>query len=217
MTWDELEEIRGMVERLTTVLLSTNRQTFELAQIVGRMNVDPNMAHIATYSTAMAVGLDISRQAGASQSEIARVRVAALAEEPRWDGGLATKLATVRLSLATEARIVAAMTFRSRDDAYGVLARMNSVFSDAALVAADELDADAYAKIISLQSSVVKFLTDQAMLLPQVIDYRHVASTSALAMAQKYYNDGNRAQELIDENKVVHPAFMPLEGRMLAT
>jgi prophage DNA circulation protein len=35
-------------------------------------------------------------------------------------------------------------------------------------------------------------------------------------MAQRTYADPVRYVELIDENEVVHPAFMPLEGKMLA-
>jgi prophage DNA circulation protein len=35
-------------------------------------------------------------------------------------------------------------------------------------------------------------------------------------MAQRAYADPTRHEELISENHVVHPAFMPREGIMLA-
>jgi prophage DNA circulation protein len=38
----------------------------------------------------------------------------------------------------------------------------------------------------------------------------------SLRMAQRSYGDPKRHQELINENRVVHPAFMPRTGVMLA-
>ena len=38
----------------------------------------------------------------------------------------------------------------------------------------------------------------------------------ALRMSQHAYGTAERYQELINENHVVHPAFMPREGKMLA-
>ena len=38
----------------------------------------------------------------------------------------------------------------------------------------------------------------------------------SLRMAQRAYADPSRHEELIAENHVVHPAFMPREGIMLA-
>jgi prophage DNA circulation protein len=38
----------------------------------------------------------------------------------------------------------------------------------------------------------------------------------ALRMAQLAYANPKTYQELINENQVVHPAFMPTEGKMLA-
>lgn len=222
MTWDELEEIRGIVERICTVVHSTIKttvvdQTPSLSQVTGRMMADDNMAHIATYSTALSIALDIARQAGATQQAVGRVRLAALQESPRWPGGVATVLATVRLSLAAEARVISAMTFASRAEANTVLTRINAAFNEAGLRAADDLDAGTYAAILSLQSLTVKFLTDQALRLPYIIDYEFPKVLPSLRMSQQVYGDATRSLQLINENKVVHPAFMPRTGRMLST
>ena len=70
--------------------------------------------------------------------------------------------------------------------------------------------------MLKLHGDVTKFLVDQGRLLPRIINYSHMAPIPSLRMAQNAYADPTRSQELIDENHVVHPAFMPLTGNMLA-
>jgi prophage DNA circulation protein len=49
-----------------------------------------------------------------------------------------------------------------------------------------------------------------------VITYGFTQVMPALRMAQRAYADPKRYAELIAENNVVHPAFMPRDGKMLA-
>ena len=84
------------------------------------------------------------------------------------------------------------------------------------MIASDDLDAATYMALISLHADVVKHLADRGRQLPRVIQYQYQAVMPALRMAQLAYADPSRYLELIAENSVIHPAFMPLTGKMLA-
>ncbi|MCP1761943.1 hypothetical protein [Bradyrhizobium japonicum] len=223
MTGNEADECVAIVERIGPVILSTvpaarkGANASELRHAVGAM-----VAHAGDllashgFSEAMRSCLDQARIAGASLTSMGQVRLAAESESPISLPATLTVLCIIRLCLAQEARIVAGMVFTSRDDASNTATEMSSAFSDAAEVASDDLDAGSYMAIINLQATVVKRLADVGRTLPRVINYSFAGVMPALTMAQRAYADADRTQELIDENKVVHPAFMPMTGRMLA-
>ncbi|WP_375791176.1 hypothetical protein ACE102_07440 [Bradyrhizobium sp. vgs-9] len=223
MTGTEADECIAIVQRIAPVILATvpssrkGAAASELRHAVGYM-----VAHagdlLASHGFAeqMRSCLDQARMIGATLVAMGQIRSAALGESPISLPATMTVLCTVRLCLAQEARIVGELVFTSRDDASNAAAEMTAAFSDAAEVASDDLDAGSYMAIINLQASVIKRLADVGRTLPRVITYRYPQVMPALTMAQRAYADGDRAQELIAENKVVHPAFMPMTGRMLA-
>lgn len=221
MQLTEATEVRGIVERMCKAVLSSAPSSAgisvpALKQIVGIMLADDNMLHLNTYATAISVAMEVSRVAGATLAGMGRVRAAALAEAPKSLPATETVLATIRLCLAQEARIAAAMTYRSRDDVDTVSRAMNAAFEDAAIVASDDLDAGTYSAIITAQASVTKLLADKGRQRPRVINYSFTTTMTSLHMSQRLYGAGSRSSELSDENKVVHPAFMPRNGRALA-
>ncbi|MCA1524295.1 hypothetical protein [Bradyrhizobium yuanmingense] len=222
MTGTEADECIAIVERLGPVILSTVPSKKGMSASALRHSVGYMMACagdlLASHDFAeqMRSCLDQARMTGAGLVAMGQVRLAALAEAPISLPATLTVLCTVRLCLAQEARIVSEMVFRSRDDAANTAAEMTAAFSAAAEVASDDLDAGSYMAIINLQATVVKHLADLGRVLPRVVNYRFARVMPALTMAQRAYADGDRAQGLIDENKVVHPAFMPMTGRMLA-
>jgi prophage DNA circulation protein len=59
-------------------------------------------------------------------------------------------------------------------------------------------------------------LATRARELPRLISYDYATVMPALRMAQRAYGDPTRFAELIAENGIVHPAFMPASGKMLA-
>lgn len=222
MTGNEADECIAIVERIGPVILSTvpasskGAAASELRHAVGSM-----MAHAADlltahgFSEAMRSCLDRARLSGASLTSMGQVRLAAESEAPISLPATLTVLCIIRLCLAQEARIVAAMVFTSRDDASNTATEMSAAFSEAAEVASDDLDAGSYMAIINLQATVVKRLVDVGRTLPRVINYSYARVMPALTIAQRAYAGADRSQELIAENKVVHPAFMPMTGRML--
>ena len=221
MTGDEAKEVLGIIQRIGPVVLSSavdlsGTVGTSLRRAVGMMVADRDLTDPQSFCFAFNVCVDLARHCNATLVTMDRVRKAALAETPVTLPGIGVVMNIVRLTLATEARIVAYMTFASRDDADQVAAQMNDAFSDTEEAAADDLDAGTYMALLRLHGDVTQLLADRGRQLPRVIAYNYRAVMPSLRMAQRAYADPSRHQELIDENGVVHPAFMPSSGIMLA-
>ena len=221
MTGDEADEVLGIVQRmgphiLSAALDSTGSVGTALRRAVGMLISDVNMINMPSFAFAFSVCLDLCRQSKATLATIDRVRKAALQEKPVSLPAVLTVNAIVRLTLATEARIIAYMVLRSRDEVERVATAMNDAFSQSSEVAADDCDQGTYMALINLHGSVTGYLADRGRVLPRVITYKYQMVMPALRMAQRAYANPSRYQELINENHVVHPAFCPTEGKMLA-
>jgi len=221
MNADEANEVLGIVQRIGPVMLSaavnpSGTIGAALRRAVGMMIADQNMINLPTFAFAFGVCTDLARCCNATLVTMDRVRKAALAETPVSFSAIQTVLAIVRITLTMEARIIAYMQFRSGDEVDAVALAINDAFSQTEEIASDDLDSGTYMTLIRLHGDVVKHLANRARRLPLVIGYQYQAVMPALRMAQRAYGDPSRFKELIGENNVVHPAFMPLEGKMLA-
>jgi prophage DNA circulation protein len=173
-------------------------------------------ASLKAFRLAFIPCMEAARANGATYQSMARVRLAALAETPQFLPGTLLVQTIVRLSLASEARLVAAIEFTSRDDVQTVTDQINAAFAMAAEAASDDLDASTYMVITSLHAAITKYLADRSRTLPRVVRYRFNRTMTALRMSQRLYGNGARSDELRLENKVVHPAFMPRDIKALA-
>jgi len=221
MTGDEANEVFAIIRRVGPVVMSSAMtQPFSagaaLRRAVGMMIADKSMTDLSVFCFAFKVCTDLARHCGATLVTMDRVRKAALKEKPQSLPATLVVMAIVRLTLATEARILAYMTFRSRDEVEDIAVQMHAAFSETTEIAADDLDAGTFAALVALHGAVTVHLADNGRRLPRVIAYKNQTVLPALRMAQRTYADPVRYVELIDENEVVHPAFMPLEGKMLA-
>ena len=221
MTSDEAKEVLGIVRRICPVILSSavdprGINGTSLRRCVGMMAADYNMINMPTFVYAMCIALGLSRRCGATLVTMDRVRKAALAEKPYRLGAVQTVLAIVRLTLAAEARIIAYTNFTSREEVDAISVSINAAFNQTVEIAADDLDVSTYIALVQLHGDVVKHLADRGRQLPRMIEYKFQMVMPALRMSQRTYGTGSRYLELKNENGVVHPAFMPLEGHMLA-
>jgi len=221
MTGDEADEGLGIVRRICPVLLSAATDPSgdvgsSLRRVVGMIKADSNMIYLPTFIIAFGIALDLARHSLATLVTMDRVRKAALAEVPKSLPATQCVLAIVRLTLACEARIIAFMNFTSRDEVDAVATAVNAAFSQTSEIAADDLDAGTYMALIRLHGDVVSHLAMRGRVLPRVVRYQYPEVYPALRMAQRVYADPTRYTELINENHVVHPAFMPRTGKMLA-
>jgi prophage DNA circulation protein len=215
------DEVLAIVDRMGAAVMSsavdqTSNAGVTLRRSVGMMVVDYNMVNLPTFATVFGMCLDLSRQTGATLTTTDRVRQAALAETPVSLPAILTVNAVVRLTLASEARIVSGMTFRSRDEVEAIATALNIAFEQTEMLAADDHDADTYMALLKLHGDVTQYLADRGRALPRIINYAYQMVMPSLRMAQLVYADPSRSTELRDENSVVHPAFMPMTGKMLA-
>lgn len=156
------------------------------------------------------------QQAGATWQQIEGVRVYAEALTPVTLGGTLMQNTCIQLCLATYSEIIAGMTFTSRSDVQTVLTAIQQPFSDAIEIAADEMDQATYQALTALQAAVTSHLITTERPLPRVVNYRFGNVLPTLVIAYRLYADASRADEIRNENKIVHPAFCPPLGIALS-
>lgn len=217
MTSTEAAEVLAIVQRIGPIVLSAAvTPSSSLRRVVAMMMADHNMTVLGTFQLAFGICVDLARNAGATLVTMDRIRKAGLDEKPLGKPAVLTVHAIVRLTLCQDARIIAAMSFRSRDEVDAIATAVNAAFDTTEQDASDDLDQATYMGLINLHGATVAHLAQVGRQLPRVVQYRYQATMPALRMAQRAYSDPSRAAELIAENDVVHPAFMPRSGRMLA-
>jgi len=94
---------------------------------------------------------------------------------------------------------------------------VNDVFADAEEVAADDMDQMSYRGLVELHANIIAFLVQTARPLPVMLTFAFAQSMPTLTMSNRLYYDASRADELRNENKVVHPLFMLPTGQALSS
>ena len=158
----------------------------------------------------------LARLSGATMQQIDVVRQGVEQETPTTLGGKLVQNAAIRLCLACEARMIAAMTFVSRQDVTAIKKQMYQPFYDAQEIAADDMDQATFQALIRLNGAMVNHLVSTALPLPRMLSFQFFEPLPSLVMAYKLYDDASRCDELREENKVVHPAFCPPTGQALS-
>lgn len=159
---------------------------------------------------------DLAKATGATQPQLARVRNQTLAESPTLLGAILIKNSIVRLCLATEGTVIAGMRFTSRQDVDALQLQVNTIYAGVEETAADEMDQMTFQALIGLHAAITNFLVTSERPLPRMLRFAFNQSMPTLVTAQRLYADAGRADELLVENKVVHPAFMRATGIGLA-
>jgi len=159
---------------------------------------------------------DLARKAGITQAQLATVRTETASEKPVTLGAMMIKDSIIGICLATEARVIADMTFTSREDIDALKAQMNAIFAPVEEMLADEMDQMTFQAMVALHAAIIFFLIDTGRPLPRMLKFAFSRSMPTLVTAHRLYADAGRADQLRDENKVVHPAFMRPTGRALS-
>jgi prophage DNA circulation protein len=219
-----LQEAAAVIDACVTSVLgvipATNNSAALCRMIAGRLSANAQLLFVEGQAgTQMAQVFDLARQAGTTVYGIRAARNAFYTAVPGTHSLEATAVYNnaIRMSLATEATIIANMDFVSVDDVDRVKATLNDEFGDAEEVAADDMEQMTFQALIKLHAAITAFLVETARPLPRIMNYRFAAVMSSLVTAQRLYCDASRADELRDENKVVHPAFCPVTGRALSS
>jgi prophage DNA circulation protein len=158
----------------------------------------------------------LAREAGATAQGIVTVYNGVIIEAPNTLGGKLIKDGLLNFCFANVSRIIVDMTFTSRDDVEQAMQGINATFATLENIVADAMDSLLYMALIRLNAATTHFLTETARPLPRMLAFRFAAPLSTLVAAHRLYDDAGRADELRQENKVVHPAFMKQEGVALS-
>jgi len=157
-----------------------------------------------------------ARVTGATLDEFNRIRESVLAETVTTLIGKLIKQACVNFSLQQMAMCITTITFTSREDVALLRNDLHPAFFQATEVAADEMALMVYRALVTLHAAVTFHLFETARPLPQMLNYKFAGPRPTLILSHRLYSTASRADELREENKVVHPAFAPREGRALA-
>lgn len=103
----------------------------------------------------------------------------------------------------------------SRDEAEDITRRVATQLDTALILAGDRGDDELYNALMQVRAS---FLSAMALIsagLSELMQINTASPLPALVLANRLYQDGSRANELIQEANVLHPAFMPITMRVL--
>lgn len=159
---------------------------------------------------------DQAQTTGVTYDQFETLRIFAEAALPISDAAIAVQNFTVRMVLVEESRILAAMSFTSRDQIDGFIDQARENFDGAITVAADNMDNVAYQALIALKGAVINDLSVRAIPLPRLVNYTIAQRLPSLYLAQRIYQDASRNDEIVIENDIIHPAFCPLSLRVLS-
>jgi prophage DNA circulation protein len=221
MNEPDATEAAGVVQRLAKRLAACIPPTGQNGALA-RVALGDIAANALVYIVDDALGppltscFDQVRQAGATQAQIANVQSQTAAETPVTLGAVLVQNAAIYLCLATEGQIIASMTFTSRQDVDSLRAALLQPFDDAEETAADDMDQASFMALVQLDAAVTNFLVSTARPLPRMVGYQFAAVLPSLVIAYRLYQDASRADQIVQENKIVHPAFCPTTGLALS-
>lgn len=159
---------------------------------------------------------DLTVQSGATLQQLEWVRQQLDLEAPTTLGATLIKTVGIRFCLAFETFIISNMTFVSRQDVDALKHTIQTPFQEAEEIAADSMDQMTFQALISMHGALVNHLVQTARPLPQMLQFEFAQPMPSLVLAYRLYGDASRADELREENKVVHPAFCPPTGQALS-
>jgi prophage DNA circulation protein len=217
-----VREAADIIRVATGLLLATSnnqigRAGSDLRRACGDMAA--NAEKYITYNQLapkLAYCFDQARVTGATMDEFNRIREAVVAESAVSLIAVLIKQSCVSFCQQQMSNVLAVTTFVSREDVDFVQGEMNDAFDDAEEIAADAMALVTYRSLISLHAAVAFHLYQTARPLPQMLDFQFAAIRPTLIQSYRLYADASRADELREENKVVHPAFAPRIGRALS-
>ena len=131
------------------------------------------------------------------------------------DAASAAERASLATAVARQSTLTTAESYDSADDALS--ARDDLLATIAALQAA--ADANEYQAWLDLRAMIASWADTQAARLPELVDIAVNVPTPSLVLAQRYYQDAARGDEIVERNiaTVIHPGFANGDLRILSS
>jgi len=175
------------------------------------------MLSAGTFATELLACYTTIRQAGASILSMG-IMLEKLFANPPLNSHISISILQLAIvfNLTTQSRMWTTTIFKSRDEVDQAIKSMKSFFDQAREMAADAMDSQTYQEIVSLYASLMEFLDNTSRPLPRMIRIPMPLTFPVYKVAYLVYQDTTRAQEVVDENAIVHPAFCPRDLRGLS-
>ena len=132
-------------------------------------------------------------------------------------GEIAETVNTLIIVLCSGAMAVAASESNptSRDEAELITRRVAEQLDIALLISGDRAEDGLYGELLLVRSSFLDTMSAISSELSELMQFNSAQPLPALALANRLYQDAARANELIQESNVPHPAFMPVSMKVL--
>ncbi len=151
----------------------------------------------------------IAREGSTKLAAFVKVRENLFTENPTGEICNNIVQAAISFCLSAESRIISGMEFTRRDDVELMIKVMRIAFDQARELAADNIDSTAYQSLTFLAGALTSHLANTALKLPRLVEFEMPISFPILVVSQRVYQSGERWEELINENQIIHPAFSP--------
>jgi hypothetical protein len=161
-----------------------------------------------TLGTELFACFEQARLAGATINSMSATREAMLAETPVSPLSLEIVNSAIIFSFVEQCQIISRIVFNSRTEAGAMLDGMSVIIESIKLNKADSFISNDYQNFVALAALLIQHLSATERQLPRIVKYSFAVSYPALTLSNRIYGDGSRSDELIGENKTVHPAFM---------
>lgn len=220
MTRTELNEavsiLQSTAANLSALTSGTTEEGAALDRACTTLKVDAKSLLLSGSigSTALAC-FTAATTASITADQFYAIRSAISALAPSYSAGITMRQMLLRMCIAEESRAVSNAILTSRSEAEAILARMVDDFEAIEDYAADNIESAVYQAFLALHGAVAYDLSQRASQLPKLATYTFGKRRTALTLANVLYGDASRADEIINENSPVHPAFMPDSIRAL--
>ncbi|HEY8334940.1 MAG TPA: hypothetical protein VIQ05_14210 [Tardiphaga sp.] len=145
--------------------------------------------------------------------------------EPTLSSGVGDAMATMqegcgalfrRAAVVALCRASAQYQPASLDDAVSIRTQVCNLLDAEILIAGNTGDDATFNALRVLRAAVVKDLTQRGAKLASLKTISTPSPIPATVLAQRFYRDAGRADELVTESNAVHPAFMPTSFQALS-
>jgi prophage DNA circulation protein len=209
---------RLTMEAILAVTTGQGRSGADLRTAIGDFNAHALALIQGDLSGPPLVAIfELTRKNGATLPQMALIRAVAAAQAPVTLGATLIKNSLINLSLSTEARIIADTEFPSRAAVEDTKAAMTEAFDQMEEIAADDMDVMTYSALVALHAALVEHLITAERPLPHMLNFQFAATGPTLVFAYRLYADASRADQLREENGIIHPLFAPPFGRALSS
>jgi hypothetical protein len=120
------------------------------------------------------------------------------------------------LAISAQCVAISTLTLTSYNQALAYRNRMR-LTTDTAIDRASDAGQIAVVRALrDLQAKVTRDLINRGNALARIVTYSTGVPLPSVVLSYLLYQDGNRADELLAENPIDHPSFMPMTGQALS-